>query len=60
MPRSVAFTDIHKNYILLSPKSSKVNMYAKDAIISFTPNSICTMQNTGNEDLTLLKTRLGE
>ena len=37
-----------------------VNMYADDTIISFSANSIYTINNAVNEDLTLLKTWLCE
>ena len=43
------------NDLLLSLKYSKVNMYANDAIISFSSNSIDTIKNAVNEDLMLLK-----
>ena len=39
---------------------SKVNMYADDTIISFSANSIYTINSAVNEDLMLLKTGLDE
>ena len=48
------------NDLPLSLKFSKVNMYAADTIISFSANSIYTINNAVNEDLMLLKTWLDE
>ena len=55
LARSVAFF-IYINDLPLSLKFSKVNMYADDTIISFSTNSIYTVNNAINEDLMLLKT----
>ena len=51
---------IYINDLPLSLKFSKVNMYADDAIISFSANSIYTINNAVNEYLMLLKTWLDE
>ena len=51
---------IYINDLPQSLKFSKVNMYADDTIISFSANSIYTIDNAVNEDLMLLKTWLDE
>ena len=51
---------IYINELPLSLKFSKVNMYADDTVISFSANSIYTINNAVNEDLMLLKTWLDE
>ena len=51
---------IYINDLPLSFKFSKMNMYADDTIISFSANSIYTINNAVNEDLMLLKTWLDE
>ena len=51
---------IYINDLPLSLKFSRVNMYANDTIISFSADSIYTINNAVNEDLMLLKTWLDE
>ena len=51
---------VYINDITLSLWSSKVNMYASNIMISFSSNSLCTINKAVSEDLLFLKTWLYE